>query len=67
MFCIPAGSADSERAFSAAGWMFDEDRARMSPETLKMLVVIHSFIKSDRYSFKVIFDKVMSLMKKENP
>ena len=42
LFCIPASSASSERAFSAAGITISDRRTSLDPETVDDILFLHS-------------------------
>jgi len=45
IFCIPASSASSERAFSVSGRVFEQRRTRMGSQTLDAILVLNSMKK----------------------
>ena len=42
ILAVPATSASSEREFSAAGFLLNEKRSRLKPETVESLLLIRS-------------------------
>jgi hAT family C-terminal dimerisation region len=65
LFCIPAGSAPSEREFSSSGRIYDDMRNRMSAEMLEMLVVVRSFLRSPLFNFERLLEDLKEELNKE--
>lgn len=45
IFCIPASSAPSERAFSVCGRILEERRTRLGPQSVSNILFLHSNIR----------------------
>ena len=62
-YCIPATSTSVERIFSTSGWIYDDQRANLSPDMVSKLVCLNNWIKFIKtwlikFVFSFIFFKI---------
>jgi hypothetical protein len=63
ILCVQAGSSASEMSFSDTGRDVTKLRNRLGDDTLEMLLVTQSFLKSETdYDFEIFFERIQKLV-----
>ena len=62
---MPAGSSPSECVFSSTTDMVTKKRNSLGDDTLEQMTIVRHFLRSDRYQFRTMYNKMEGLAKKQ--